>query len=79
VRRFKRKARQALGLAAWPADLLRHTAASYLLALHDDVGKVAKMLGNSSAILLSHYHQPVKSEDCGQFWKVGSGRVTAAA
>ncbi len=70
VRRFKRAARLALGLKSWPSDLLRHTAASYLLALHGDAGKVATMLGNSSAILLNHYHQPVKAEACAEFWKV---------
>ncbi len=70
VRRFKRAARLALGLKSWPSDLLRHTAASYLLALHGDTGKVATMLGNSSAILLNHYHQPVKAEACAEFWKV---------
>ena len=70
VRRFKRVAREALGLPSWPSDLLRHTAASYLLALHGDAGKVATMLGNSSSILLSHYHQPVRNGDCGHFWAV---------
>lgn len=69
VRKFKRTARAALGLERWPADLLRHTAASYLLALHGDAGKVATMLGNSSSVLLSHYHQPVRNGDCGHFWE----------
>ena len=68
VRRFKRRACAALGLKAWPKDLLRHTAASYLLALHGDAGKVATMLGNSSSILLQHYHEPVINGDCGHFW-----------
>lgn len=70
VRRFKRKAREALGLPAYPADLLRHTAASYLLALHGDAGKVATMLGNSTNILLNHYHEPVTPEACAEFWKI---------
>ena len=70
VRRFKRTARAALGLAKWPADLLRHTAASYLLALHGDAGKVATMLGNSSSILLAHYHQPVTKAACAEFWAI---------
>lgn len=69
LRRFKRRALAALGLARWPQDLLRHTAASYLLALHQDAGKVATMLGNSSAILLTHYHEPVRNGDCREFWR----------
>jgi len=34
LRRFRRECRPALGLERFPKDLLRHTAASYLLALH---------------------------------------------
>ena len=75
VRRFKRTARAGLGLAAWPSDLLRHTAASYLLALHGDAGKVATMLGNSSSVLLAHYHEPVKNGDCAEFWAL-AGKPT---
>jgi integrase len=70
VRRFKERARGNLGLARWPQDVLRHTAASYLLALHKDAGKVATTLGNSSAVLLSHYHEPVTDGDCALFWSV---------
>jgi integrase len=68
IARWRRTARAALGLAHWPQDLLRHTAASYLLALHGDAGKVATMLGNSSGVLLTHYHEPVRNGDCGEFW-----------
>ena len=66
--RFKVRARAALGLARWPQDLLRHTFASYALALHGDAGKVATAMGNSSAILLRHYHEPVTQADCAFFW-----------
>jgi hypothetical protein len=59
-----------LNLKIWPTDLLRHTAASYLLALHKDAGKVANMLGNSPQILLSHYHDPVTEADCKAFWQL---------
>lgn len=70
VRRFKRSARSALGFTKWPQDVLRHTAASYLLALHKDAGKVAHMLGNSAAILLTHYHEPVTQLDMERFWTI---------
>ena len=72
VKRFHKSARAALGLARWPQDLLRHTAASYLLALHRDAGRVATMLGNSASILLSHYHEPVTAADCNLFWSLAS-------
>ena len=66
--RWKGRARAALGLARFPQDLLRHTAASYLLARHEDAGKVALLLGNSEKILLTHYHQPVTSSAALVFW-----------
>lgn len=72
VRRWKRRAAKALRFGRWPQDLLRHTAASYLLALLGDAGKVAARLGNSSAILLTHYHQPVKQADCERFWQLST-------
>ena len=70
VRRFKRAVRECIGCETWPQDLLRHTAASYLLALLGDVGKVAARLGNSSSVMLTHYHQPVTAADCEEFWRV---------
>lgn len=69
VRRWIRKARELIG-GKWAADILRHTAASYLLAKHGDAGKVAMMLGNSQQILLTHYHNPVTKEDADKFWSL---------
>ncbi len=54
----------------WTADVLRHSAASYLLAKYGDAGKVARMLGNSPAILLTHYTELVAPQDARRFWKV---------
>jgi integrase len=54
----------------WSHDLLRHTAASYLLAKHQDAGKVAFWLGNSPDILLRHYYQLVGADDCAMFWSL---------
>jgi len=70
VRRFKESARAVLGMARWPQDLLRHTFASYALALHGDAGKVSTAMGNSSAVMLRHYHEPVTKADCEKFWGV---------
>ncbi|MEI8289588.1 MAG: hypothetical protein WCH99_08940 [Verrucomicrobiota bacterium] len=68
VRRWKRKARHVLGFDKWPQDILRHTAASFLIALHNDTAKIARELGNSPNILLTHYVVPVTKEDCKKFW-----------
>lgn len=70
MRRCKARAVKALCLPKWPQDLLRHTFASYALALHKDAGKVATMMGNSSSVLLTHYHEPVSENDCAEFWKI---------
>ena len=69
-RRYVRRMRSRLGLAAWPQDALRHTAASMMLAREQDAGKVALWLGNSPKILLSHYHQIVSGDECRKFWEL---------
>jgi len=71
ITRFKIRMREALGLPRFPQDLLRHTFASYALALHKDAGKVSTSMGNSSAVLLRHYHEPVTQKDCDLFWQDG--------
>jgi integrase len=52
----------------WRADILRHTAASYLITKYQDVGKVAFWLGNSPQIIMTHYHEPVMQAECEKFW-----------
>jgi integrase len=69
VRRWKRAAREMLG-GKWTADILRHTAASMLLAKYEDAGKVALWLGNSPQILLTHYHRPITKAECSAFWEL---------
>lgn len=66
LRRHRRKLRKALG--KWPQDVLRHTAASYLLCLHKDAAAVAHQLGNSVRILETNYKTPVADDDCKAFW-----------
>lgn len=53
-----------------PSNILRATAASYLLALHQDCGKVARMLGHSPDVLLRFYADLVTPEDCAAFWNI---------
>ncbi len=71
-RRALRKIRETMGWDEWPADILRHTAASYLLAHHQDAGKVALNLGNSPGILLRHYRQLVTREDAARWLALGA-------
>lgn len=68
VRRWLRKARLQIG-GKWPADILRHTAASYALALTGDASKVATQLGNSPKILLTHYNGLATKQDAERFYE----------
>lgn len=69
-KRFLKELREPLGFKHWPQDVLRHTAASYMLAKVQDAGKVALWLGNSPKILMTHYAQLVESRDARSFWKI---------
>ena len=63
--------REEMGWPVWPQDLLRHTAASYLVARDGDAGKVALQLGNSAAVLLLNYRELVEKEDAAAFFELG--------
>jgi integrase/recombinase XerD len=71
VRRRVRRLAKRAGIK-WSQDLMRHTAASYLYALHNDAGKLAGWLGNSPSIFLRHYRQLVDERDCARFWKTAT-------
>jgi site-specific recombinase XerD len=62
--------RGVMGWNEWPQDVLRHTAASHLVALHQDVARVALVLGNSPGVLLTHYRNLVTPEECAAFWGI---------
>lgn len=66
---FTRRLAKGAGFT-WTADVLRHSAASYLLAEFEDAGRVAFWLGNSAQILLTHYYSLVQPEDCKAFWRL---------
>lgn len=67
-RRLMRKLRDAMGWEEWPQDVLRHTAASYWLAVEPDVPRLALELGNSPAMIFRHYRELVRREDAERFW-----------
>lgn len=48
------QAKQAAGITAWPHDCFRHTAATYLLALERDAGRVAEWIGHEGKPTLLH-------------------------
>jgi integrase len=67
-RRWLAQARRVMRWKAWPQDILRHSAASYWLALRRDPGRVAMDLGNSPTILQRHYCELVSAEEAKRFW-----------
>jgi integrase len=69
-RRLLKEARVILGFSGWPQDVLRHSAASYLMAKYRDAGRVADWLGNSPSILLRHYRELVTAEAAAAFWSI---------
>lgn len=54
-RRYLRSARDAIRLDKWPADILRHTNASVLVATSESLDRTARNLGNSPGVLMRHY------------------------
>lgn len=66
-----KKAAEHLGFeGGWEQDILRHSAASYLLAAWGDVGRVSKNLGNSPDVLLNFYQELVTAEAAVAFWNI---------
>ena len=72
-RRMVRDLAKRMGWESWPADILRHTAASYLIAHHQDAGKVALWLGNSAPILMRHYREIVSRQAAEEWVGLGPG------
>jgi len=72
-RRIVKQVRDAMGWAAWPQDVLRHTATSYWLAVEPDAARLALELGNSPAMIFRHYRELVRREEAERFWGLVNG------
>lgn len=75
LRRFRRLMAKRLRWREWHQDVLRHSAATYMLANYRDAGKVATMLGNSPSILLRHYAVLVTREQAESFYRLTPDRI----
>jgi integrase len=58
----------AAGLQKWADNGLRHSCASYSLALTGDAVRVAYQLGNSADMIHRHYKALVTKADAERFW-----------
>lgn len=70
--RWVRRLRRVAGIK-WGQDILRHTAASNMMARDQDAARVADQLGNSPQILLTHYRAVVTPEESAAFWSLIPG------
>jgi site-specific recombinase XerD len=65
------KIRKAASLDHWPKNCLRHSFASYHLAMHGSADKTATELGHhSTAMLFQHYRELVTKDDAEKFWRI---------
>jgi integrase len=55
---------------AWHHDIMRHSAASYLLAKYEDAPRVALWLGNSPSVLMTRYYTLIHPDACTAFWSI---------
>lgn len=67
---FKCRLADALGIRPMPRDILRHTAASMMIAVRQDMAAVALQLGDSPAVLFTHYRELVKRGDAERFFRL---------
>ena len=51
---------------------MRHSFASYWLALHGDINKLTLMMGHATtAMLFKHYFKAAKKIEAEKYWKIG--------
>lgn len=69
---LRRSVREVIEVPRWPADVLRHTFASYHFELHQDEARTKKQLGHrdDGRIFYDHYCKPVYPADAAQFWTI---------
>ena len=63
------KVKQTAGVK-WCHDIMRHTAASVMVAKYESAEKAALQLGHSTTTLMTHYRELVPAEDCDFFYKI---------
>jgi integrase len=54
----------------WHVDILRHTFASYWLAIHQDRARLAEEMGNSADVIKRFYKRAISRQSAEAFWKL---------
>jgi integrase len=59
------------GLVRWPKNGLRHSYASYHLALHQNAPELSLNMGHTSpAMVFNHYRELVRPEEATRYWAI---------
>lgn len=61
----------------FPTDCLRHSFASYWLAIHNDRARLAEIMDNSVDVIREHYRKAVPKGTAEAFWKLIAAQVPA--
>jgi integrase len=71
LRRRTAKVREEAGFTGWPSNAMRHSFASYLLALCKDAPRVAHEMGHqSSGMLFQNYRKLVTAEEGKKYFQI---------
>jgi integrase len=52
----------------WVQDIMRHSYASYWLAVHQNRAALAERMGNSVDVIRAHYRRPILPKVAAQYW-----------
>jgi integrase len=64
------QALKARANVVWSPDIMRHTAASFMVARYESAEKAALQLGHSTETLMRHYRELVSPTDCARFYQI---------
>lgn len=64
------------GTKPWISDGMRHSYASYWLAVHKNRAELAELMGNSPEIIRAHYRRPVLESEAKKYWKIVPSMVS---
>jgi integrase len=71
LRKLLEEDRRNGGLKKWPPNALRHSCASYHLAVFDNAAKLALELGHTSEqLIFRHYRELVRPEQAAKYWAI---------
>ncbi len=70
IKRGRKAVLEAAGVEDWPQDVLRHSFASYHMAVHSHEGKLAEIMGNSPRVIQAHYKGLATAKEGAKYFKI---------